>query len=291
MELQENNVDYEAFINFEDLGLNDYIYNLNWDIKTKSFPANKFTSGDLRFFEPKTEDFNSNDKIFKQIFFEEFREKNILPLLDEKSIPLQINNFSLTENVNTKSKKINKTISYLDKIQKNKTQKENNLVEKLTNSVAEKLTNSVTEKINQYLFENKEIKLNDEVILSEQEFSLQNTPKLDIKENKKPDNFYQPQIFESKKDDSQNINIENILNQQVTNSNSVSIEQVFELEKNVNIMNNNYVKVIDFKAVNEEIGKNVQSISDTLEKIEYKTEIIEGGLNEQRDFFMKFINS
>lgn len=284
-------MDFEAFINFEDLGLNDYIHNLNWDIKTKSFPANKFTSGDLRFFEPKIEDFNSNDKIFKQIFFEEFHEKNILPLLDEKNIPLQINNFSLTENVHTTSKKINKTISYLDKIQKNKTQKENNLVEKLTNSVTEKLTNSVTEKINQYLFENKEIKLNDEVILSEQEFSLQNTPELDIKESKTLDNSYQPQIFESKNNDSQNINIENILNQQVTNSNSVSIEQVIELEKNVNILNNNYVKVIDFKTANEEIGKNVQSISDTLEKIECKTEIIEGGLNEQRDFFMKFINS
>ncbi len=284
-------MDFEAFINFEDLGLNDYIHNLNWDIKTKSFPANKFTSGDLRFFEPKIEDFNSNDKIFKQIFFEEFQEKNILPLLDEKSIPLQINNFSLTKNVNTTSKKINKTISYLDKIQKNKTQKENNLVEKLTNSVTEKLTNSVTEKLNQYFFENKEIKSDDEVIISEQEFLSQNTPELNIKENKTLDNNYQPQIFESKNNDSQNINIENILNQQVTNSNSVSIEQVIELEKNVNILNNNYVKVIDFKAINEEIGKNVQSISDTLEKIEYKTEIIEGGLNEQRDFFMKFINS
>ena len=31
--VEDNNVDFDAFIEFSDLGLEDYIHNLDWDIK------------------------------------------------------------------------------------------------------------------------------------------------------------------------------------------------------------------------------------------------------------------
>ncbi len=41
-------MDFEAFVEFSDLGLDDYIIDLDWDIQAKRFPASHHTAGDLR---------------------------------------------------------------------------------------------------------------------------------------------------------------------------------------------------------------------------------------------------
>jgi hypothetical protein len=41
-------VDFEAFVEFSDLGLDDYIIDLDWDIEAKRFLPSHHTAGDLR---------------------------------------------------------------------------------------------------------------------------------------------------------------------------------------------------------------------------------------------------
>jgi hypothetical protein len=282
---KENNVDYEAFLNFEDLGFDDYIHDLNWNLKTKIFPLSRHTSGDIRFYENKKEDFNSNFKYFKQIF------------LDQEIINSE-NKINL-DNVYNSQTILDK--NYQEKI-KNNTAKQPTNFEKIINDVTEKITNNFNETILENVIEKVYEQINNNVeekqILNNENFKILNN------ENSTNNNFISLNSSEAntnrdeKKSEINNLSFSNhdthisdILNQQINQSNNVSYQQLIELEKNISTVNNNFVQVGDFNNAKNETDKNVQIISSNLEKVQTKTEKLKEDLTDHKDFFEKFINS
>ena len=203
--VEDDNVDFDAFIEFSDLGLEDYIHNLDWDIKAKKFPLTKHSSGDVQFF--------TNTKAEK-IFSKVFKTYNYLTL--DKQIK---DNNDITERA------VN--------------QNNNSFNQKTVNEISsETFINEVIE--NETINEHFEIKIEEKMT-----------------------------------------NISDILNQQIQQSNSMTIEQITELEKNMKMVNNNFVNFTEINIIQE----NTQEQNEKIKK-ELKEE-----LKSQKDFFIDFLNS
>ncbi len=203
--VEDDNVDFDAFIEFSDLGLEDYIHNLDWDIKAKKFPLTKHSSGDVQFF--------TNTKAEK-IFSKVFKTYNYLTL--DKQIK---DNNDITERA------VN--------------QNNNSFNQKTVNEISsETFINEVIE--NETINEHFEIKIEEKMT-----------------------------------------NISDILNQQIQQSNSMTIEQITELEKNMKMVNNNFVNFTELNIIQEKTQEQNEKI-----KKELKEE-----LKSQKDFFIDFLNS
>lgn len=203
--VEDDNVDFDAFIEFSDLGLEDYIHNLDWDIKAKKFPATKHSSGDVQFF--------TNTKAEK-IFSKVFKVYNYLTL--DKQIK---------ENNDIDDRVVN--------------QNNNSFNQKTVNEISsETFINEVIE--NETINEHFEIKIEEKMT-----------------------------------------NISDILNQQIQQSNSMTIEQITELEKNMKMVNNNFVNFTELNIIQEKTQEQNEKI-----KKELKEE-----LKSQKDFFIDFLNS
>ena len=203
--VEDDNVDFDAFIEFSDLGLEDYIYNLDWDIKAKKFPLTKHSSGDVQFF--------TNTKAEKT-FSKVFKTYNYLTL--DKQIK---DNNDITERA------VN--------------QNNNSFNQKTVNEISsETFINEVIE--NETINEHFEIKIEEKMT-----------------------------------------NISDILNQQIQQSNSMTIEQITELEKNMKMVNNNFVNFTELNIIQEKTQEQNEKI-----KKELKEE-----LKSQKDFFIDFLNS
>ena len=210
-------MDFDAFIEFSDLGLEDYIHNLDWDIKAKKFPLTKHSSGDVQFF--------TNTKAEK-IFSKVFKTYNYLTL--DKQIK---DNNDITERaVNQNNNSFN---------QKTVNQNNNSFNQKTVNEISsETFINEVIE--NETINEHFEIKIEEKMT-----------------------------------------NISDILNQQIQQSNSMTIEQITELEKNIKMVNNNFVSFAELNIIQEKTQEQNEKI-----KKELKEE-----LKSQKDFFIDFLNS
>ena len=203
--VEDDNVDFDAFIEFSDLGLEDYIHNLDWDIKAKKFPLTKHSSGDVQFF--------TNTKAEKT-FSKVFKTYNYLTL--DKQIK---DNNDITERA------VN--------------QNNNSFNQKTVNEISsETFINEVIE--NETINEHFEIKIEEKMT-----------------------------------------NISDILNQQIQQSNSMTIEQITELEKNIKMVNNNFVNFTELNIIQEKTQEQNEKI-----KKELKEE-----LKSQKDFFIDFLNS
>ena len=203
--VEDDNVDFDAFIEFSDLGLEDYIHNLDWDIKAKKFPLTKHSSGDVQFF--------TNTKAEKT-FSKVFKTYNYLTL--DKQIK---DNNDITERA------VN--------------QNNNSFNQKTVNEISsETFINEVIE--NETINEHFEIKIEEKMT-----------------------------------------NISDILNQQIQQSNSMTIEQITELEKNMKMVNNNFVNFTELNIIQEKTQEQNEKI-----KKELKEE-----LKSQKDFFIDFLNS
>ena len=215
--VEDDNVDFDAFIEFSDLGLEDYIHNLDWDIKAKKFPLTKHSSGDVQFFTN-----TKSEKIFSKVF----KTYNYLTL--DKQIK---DNNDITERaVNQNNNSFN---------QKTVNQNNNSFNQKTVNEISsETFINEVIE--NETINEHFEIKIEEKMT-----------------------------------------NISDILNQQIQQSNSMTIEQITELEKNMKMVNNNFVNFTELNIIQEKTQEQNEKI-----KKELKEE-----LKSQKDFFIDFLNS
>ncbi len=203
--VEDDNVDFDAFIEFSDLGLEDYIHNLDWDIKAKKFPLTKHSSGDVQFF--------TNTKAEK-IFSKVFKTYNYLTL--DKQIK---DNNDITERA------VN--------------QNNNSFNQKTVNEISsETFINEVIE--NETINEHFEIKIEEKMT-----------------------------------------NISDILNQQIQQSNSMTIEQITELEKNMKMVNNNFVNFTELNIIQEKTQEQNEKIKEELKE----------ELKSQKDFFIDFLNS
>jgi uncharacterized protein with von Willebrand factor type A (vWA) domain len=215
--VEDDNVDFDAFIEFSDLGLEDYIHNLDWDIKAKKFPLTKHSSGDVQFF--------TNTKAEK-IFSKVFKTYNYLTL--DKQIK---DNNDITERaVNQNNNSFN---------QKTVNQNNNSFNQKTVNEISsETFINEVIE--NETINEHFEIKIEEKMT-----------------------------------------NISDILNQQIQQSNSMTIEQITELEKNMKMVNNNFVNFTELNIIQEKTQEQNEKIKEELKE----------ELKSQKDFFIDFLNS
>ncbi len=215
--VEDDNVDFDAFIEFSDLGLEDYIHNLDWDIKAKKFPLTKHSSGDVQFF--------TNTKAEK-IFSKVFKTYNYLTL--DKQIK---DNNDITERaVNQNNNSFN---------QKTVNQNNNSFNKKTVNEISsETFINEVIE--NETINEHFEIKIEEKMT-----------------------------------------NISDILNQQIQQSNSMTIEQITELEKNMKMVNNNFVNFTELNIIQEKTQEQNEKIKEELKE----------ELKSQKDFFIDFLNS
>jgi len=215
--VEDDNVDFDAFIEFSDLGLEDYIHNLDWDIKAKKFPLTKHSSGDVQFFTN-----TKSEKTFSKVF----KTHNYLTL--DKQIK---DNNDITERaVNQNNNSFN---------QKTVNQNNNSFNQKTVNEISsETFINEVIE--NETINEHLEVKIEEKMT-----------------------------------------NISDILNQQIQQSNSMTIEQITELEKNMKMVNNNFVNFTELNIIQEKTQEQNEKI-----KKELKEE-----LKSQKDFFIDFLNS
>jgi len=76
-------------------------------------------------------------------------------------------------------------------------------------------------------------------------------------------------------------NISDILNQQIQQSNSMTIEQITELEKNMKMVNNNFVNFTELNIIQEKTQEQNEKIKEELKE----------ELKSQKDFFIDFLNS
>lgn len=65
---------YEAFLSFEELGLQDYIFELDWSIKARSFSLDRYTIGDLLDSNISSLKQNLEIRLFKNIFQKDIQE-------------------------------------------------------------------------------------------------------------------------------------------------------------------------------------------------------------------------
>jgi hypothetical protein len=215
--VEDDNVDFDAFIEFSDLGLEDYIHNLDWDIKAKKFPLTKHSSGDVQFFTN-----TKSEKTFSKVF---------------------------------------KTYNYLIL---NKQIKENNDIDERAVNQNNNLFNQKTVNQNNNLFNQKTVnEISSETFINE------------VIENETINEHLEVKIEEKM------TNISDILNQQIQQSNSMTIEQITELEKNMKIVNNNFVNFTELNIIQEKTQEQNEKI-----KKELKEE-----LKSQKDFFIDFLNS
>jgi len=215
--VEDDNVDFDAFIEFSDLGLEDYIHNLDWDIKTKKFPLTKHSSGDVQFFAN-----TKSEKTFSKVF----KTYNYL-ILDKQ----------IKENNDIDDRAVNQNNNSFN--QKTVNQNNNSFNQKTVNEISsETFINEVIE--NETINEHFEIKIEEKMT-----------------------------------------NISDILNQQIQQSNSMTIEQITELEKNIKMVNNNFVNFTELNIIQEKTQEQNEKI-----KKELKEE-----LKSQKDFFIDFLNS
>lgn len=215
--VEDDNVDFDAFIEFSDLGLEDYIHNLDWDIKAKKFPLTKHSSGDVQFFTN-----TKSEKTFSKVF----KTHNYLTL--DKQIK---------ENNDIDERAVNQNNNLFN--QKTVNQNNNSFNQKTVNEISsETFINEVIE--NETINEHFEIKIEEKMT-----------------------------------------NISDILNQQIQQSNSMTIEQITELEKNMKMVNNNFVNFTELNIIQEKTQEQNEKI-----KKELKEE-----LKSQKDFFIDFLNS
>ena len=76
-------------------------------------------------------------------------------------------------------------------------------------------------------------------------------------------------------------NISDILNQQIQQSNSMTIEQITELEKNMKMVNNNFVNFTELNIIQEKTQEQNEKIKEELKE----------ELKSQKNFFIDFLNS
>lgn len=215
--MAEGSVDFEVFIDFSDLGLEDYIHYIDWNIKVKKFPSSRHSSGDVQFF--------TNTKAEKT-FSKVFKTYNYLTL--DKQIK---------ENNDIDDRAVNQNINSFN--QKTVNQNNNSFNQKTVNEISsETFINEVIE--NETINEHFEVKIEEKIT-----------------------------------------NISDVLNQQIQQSNSMTIEQITELEKNMKMVNNNFVNFTELNIIQEKTQEQNEKI-----KKELKEE-----LKSQKDFFIDFLNS
>ena len=217
--MDKNNVGFHAFIEFLDLGLDDYILDIDWDIHAKSYPLSSHTFGDLRYISNKPE-ISKKQKIFK-----------ILGPLKHDSF-----NSEQTQADLYKSDSLQKTNTHTEYVHENNVFREK--VEKIVDNASEKIADQVIN--NNYFNDNINVKIEESVT-----------------------------------------NIQDVLTQQIEHSNSLTMEQITELEANMNLINHNHVYRQELKIIQEQ----------TMEQNEKIRKDLKQDLESQKDFFIKFLNS
>ena len=212
-------MDFEAFVEFSDLGLDDYIIDLDWDIRAKHFSLSCHTAGDLRAVN------GGNKHPKKQKVF-----KMLGSLKRDK-----------VENLNIYDSGYNLESSSTASIQ-TQSESERDIIlttaEKITEVVSEKIVNEV---INSSSFsENVNVKIEESVT-----------------------------------------NISDVLNQKIEQSNSFTTEQIIELEANMNIINHTHVHPRELKIIEERVIEQNEKIKQEMDR----------KIDQQKDFFTKFLNS
>lgn len=101
------NKDYVAFCEFEDLGLSDYILDLNLEIKTRMFPLDRFSAGDLSKRPLVVRDF-TEFKVFKNLVDngQKMKEHMSQGLKEVSNKPTQSSFYSLFSDISVSNTQI-----------------------------------------------------------------------------------------------------------------------------------------------------------------------------------------
>jgi hypothetical protein len=218
--MEKLNTGFDAFIEFSDLGLDDYILDIDWDIQVKEFPLSSHTFGDLRSVPNKLVK-SKKQKIFK-----------ILGPLNP-----QTHNLEASQGI-----AFNSETPYNSDATRTELIRENNVVK----DRVEQITEIVGEKIVEQVINNNSF--NDNISVKIEESAT---------------------------------NISDILNQKIEQSNSLTVNQITELEANMNLINHNHVYRQDLKIIQEQAMEQGEKIKKELKQ----------DLESQKDFFTKFLNS
>jgi hypothetical protein len=218
--MEKVNTGFDAFVEFSDLGLCDYILDIDWDIQAKEFPLSSHTFGDVRHIPGKSER-SKKQKIFK-----------ILGPLNPEIYDLKnaqgpfYNSVESSNSENTHTELIRENSVIKDRL------------EQITELVGEKIVEQV---VNNNSF-------NDSINVKIEEGVT---------------------------------NISDILNQKIEHSNSLTVDQITELEANMNLINHNHVYRQELKIIKEQVMEHGEKIKKELKQ----------DLESQKDFFTKFLNS
>jgi hypothetical protein len=235
---------HEAFIKFSDLRLQDYIIDLKWNIKARTFPIEKHTIGDsLNLRTENHQNCYPESKIFKNIFDEKIQDYTP----NEQSSKIGF------ESINSEIKNVNNSLNSssinIDNIL-NSLQSSN----MFTNTVVNNISNNQTTQnntTNQNQFDNN---INQENI--------------DL-EKKTENNITQ--------------NFTEILNQKIEESNQYTIQQLEEIENNIkNVFpSETYITVQKFIEEKRELKASQNQYKSEIEsKIKDTKKFLEDFLNK-----------
>jgi hypothetical protein len=212
------NVQFEAFVEFSDLDIDDYIIDLDWDIQAKQFPLSRHTAGDLRSIQ------NIQKSLVKQKVFKALGELKI-EKITSANIPALDNAGNVTSAFSqTQSESERDTIIAA--------------TERITEVISDKIVNEVVN--NNSFSEIIDVKVEESVT-----------------------------------------NISDVLNQKIEQSNSFTAEQITELEMNMSMINHTHVHPRELKIIEERVIEQNEKIKQEMDQ----------KIEQQKDFFTKFLNS
>ena len=210
----------EAYLEFESLNLDEYIFDLDIDIKTKLFPLERQTRGDFSHREISSiSEINSNRRVFKTILYNlsdlagsniynnfnqsvgndvynsdhvvnnQFKEEVVHKVIEEIKQDIVNNEFITQENFESKTEKISNDLS------QNITEKVTNNFIDILQSKIDQSNNFTLEQVEEYdnqltilnqntFLQHNAIKVIEQVILDRQD-EIKTELKQDINKNKK----------------------------------------------------------------------------------------------------------
>jgi hypothetical protein len=227
---------YEAFIEFEDIGLSDYIEELGWDIIAPTFPLNRHSAGDFQrantIFHPNCK---GKEKIYKRGLF-------------------------LNRSVDqTKEVEIKKEKELTEKIQ--------NIVQ---NSISQEVQKTVSTEIKNF-FEGDSYQetINNSVKSSQTNTKNITNTNISSNEHNNTDinNF------------SQKISVDNIINQKLEESHSMTENMIIALEENVTSLQNTFIR-IEINTLQQQVVNETKEIKKELD----------GKIDSTKKYFEDFLN-
>lgn len=260
---------YEAFCEFEDLGLEDYIMDIDLNLRTRVMPADRFTFGDvlnapIKFYATKP-----NVKVFKNIF----DVNGNLNKVYENLINQQTNSIT--------------NISQNNIVESSQSLFSKNIFSFAENIVLKKSESTVSlDKLSEDLEETKKV-LKDLVSLNSKAVGTEDTGQKNQDDTQTlvedadgsmsvPEAFTKTEINQYTQTSETNMSIQNILNTKLEESNVIQSEYITQIENNLKTLTENHVnvKIDSLEKIVKEIVVKEEASKEFKQEIQQKTDEI-----------------